>query len=72
MAKHEGRNIAIECKIKGSATSVMAQLARYAESVQVDDVILVTSRRNHLASEVFREGVILGKPLAGIWIGGMR
>jgi len=69
---HESRNVALECKISGSPTSVMAQLARYAESSQVDDVLLVSSRRVLLASEAFREQAILGKPLRGVWVGGLR
>ena len=72
LVKAKDCNIAVECKVKGSASSVMAQVARYAESDQVSEIVLVTSKRMHLASEAFRERVILGKPLTGVWIGGMR
>lgn len=72
LAKTMNGNVAVECKTKGSPQTVMAQLARYAESDQVQSVLLVTSRRNHLASEAFREREILGKPLAGVWVAGMR
>jgi len=64
--------IALECKIKGAPTTVVAQLARYAESPEVNEIVLVTSVRKHLAAEAFREREILGKPLHGVWIGGMR
>lgn len=70
--KSERRNVALECKINGSVTSVMSQLARYAESDDVSEIVLVTSKRVHLAAEAFREKEILGKPLYGVWIGGMR
>lgn len=61
--------IGIECKIKGSPASVMSQLLRYAESDRVKSLILVTSKRTHLASQLFKEKQILGKPLIGIWLG---
>ena len=72
LVKAKDCNVAVECKVKGSASSVMAQIARYAESDQVSEIVLVTSKRMHLASEAFRERVILGKPLIGVWIGGLR
>lgn len=62
--------IGVECKIKGSPSSIVAQLLRYAESDEVKSLILVTSKRTHLTSELFRENECLGKPLHGIWIGG--
>lgn len=71
LLKFEQRNVAIECKIKGSGTAITSQLARYAESDDVSEIVLVTSRRVHLAAECFREKEILGKPLYGVWIGGM-
>lgn len=37
----------IECKIDGSATAVMRQLLRYAESDQIEGLVLVTSRTKH-------------------------
>lgn len=39
--------IGIECKIDGSATEIMRQLLRYAESPQIGALILVTSRNKH-------------------------
>lgn len=69
--KSERRNVALECKIKGSVTAITSQLARYAESEDVSEIVLVTSKRVHLAAECFREKEILGKPLYGVWIGGM-
>lgn len=71
LVKSKDCNVAVECKVKGSPSAVTSQLARYAESDLVNEIVLVTSRRMHLASEAFRERVILGKPLAGVWIGGI-
>ena len=61
--------IGIECKIKGSPTIIVNQLLRYAEHDAVKSLILVTSKRTHLTTELFREKEILGKPLLGIWVG---
>ena len=46
---------AIECKIDGSPTDVARQLIRYAESKEVDGIILVTSRTrlgHHLPNDI--------------------
>lgn len=61
--------IGIECKVKGSPAAIVGQLLRYAESDQVKMLVLVTSKRTHLATELFREKEILGKPLYGVWTG---
>lgn len=42
----EGK-IGVECKIDGSANEVTRQLLRYAESANIDGLILVTSRNKH-------------------------
>ena len=60
--------VGIECKVKGSAASVVSQLLRYAESDQVNELILVTSKRLHLAMPPFQDGELLGKPLFGVWV----
>ena len=39
--------IAIECKVAGGPSAVMEQLLRYAQSPDVDAIILVTSRNTH-------------------------
>ena len=70
MVTAETGNVAVECKIKGASNSIVSQLSRYAESSEVSEIILVTSKRIHIASEAFREKMILGKPLHGVWIGG--
>ncbi len=61
--------IGIECKVKGSAPVIVGQLLRYAEHDAVKALILVTSKRLHLTSELFREQAVLGKPLFGLWVG---
>jgi hypothetical protein len=42
-----GPKVGIECKIDGSANTVMRQLLRYTESPLIDCLILVTSRTKH-------------------------
>jgi len=61
--------IGIECKVKGSAAEIVGQLMRYAEHDRVKSLILLTSKRTHLTTEIFREAEVLGKPLIGIWVG---
>lgn len=39
--------IGIECKVEGSPAAVLSQLLRYAESNEVDGLILVTTRNTH-------------------------
>ena len=52
----------IEVKVKGPSAEVTRQLWRYAESDQIDDLILVTTRREHL--RVIRQSAIFdGKPV---------
>lgn len=65
-------NIAVECKTAGAIATITRQLSRYAESSDVHEIVLVTSKRKHIAGEAFREQSILGKPLRGIWIGGFQ
>lgn len=40
--------IAIECKVKGSFSSVMQQLIRYAGQESVKGIVLVTSKSTHI------------------------
>lgn len=60
--------IGIECKIKGSPSAIVSQLLRYAEHDRIKALILVTSKRTHLATACFQEKQILGKPLIGVWV----
>jgi hypothetical protein len=39
--------VGIELKVKGSVSSITRQLSRYAQSPQVDELILVTTRMQH-------------------------
>lgn len=57
----------IELKVKGSPSSVLRQLHRYARCLEIESLLLVTAR-NRLAL-VARE--IHGKPLqtASVWLG---
>lgn len=57
---------AVEVKVAGTPERVLAQLARYAESDWVDDLVLVTTRARHrtLPDEVG------GKPLRVVVLGG--
>lgn len=53
-----GAGIAIEAKVAGTIAGVMQQLARYAESPDVHDVVLVTTRGSH---RVLDGAVVAGK-----------
>ena len=54
----------IEVKIQGSLTQVMRQLRRYADSDDVDDLVLVTTRALHRQLP----HTLGGKPLTVIWL----
>lgn len=41
------QGVAIEVKIKGSMSSVLLQLERYAQHAQTNGILLVTTRRQH-------------------------
>ncbi len=58
--------IGIECKVDGGPTEVAAQLLRYAESPEINELLLITSKRSHLLSV----DQLSGKPCHCIWIGG--
>lgn len=58
--------IGIECKVAGSPSAVLEQLVRYAQSPQVQSLILVTSRHTHR----FSCEEIGGKPFRVVWISG--
>jgi hypothetical protein len=52
--------IGIEAKIRGTRSDVTRQLFRYAESPDIDEIILVTTRYQHT---VRAPTALLGKPL---------
>jgi hypothetical protein len=56
--------IGIECKTKGSLGAIAQQLLRYAESDEIDALVLVTRRQYAMPS------TLQGKPLRVVWIGG--
>lgn len=43
--------VGVEVKIAGKPVSVLRQLARYAESPELDELVLVTSRVRHQAPD---------------------
>ena len=51
--------VGIEVKVGGSAGNVMRQLERYADSEELDALVLASSRRHHLAMP----GALNGKPV---------
>jgi hypothetical protein len=51
--------VGIEVKVGGPAGSVVRQLERYADSEDLDALVLASSRRHHLAMP----GVLNGKPV---------
>lgn len=52
----------IEVKVKGPSAEVTRQLWRYVESDQIDDLILVTTRREHLRV-IGQSAIFDGKPV---------
>lgn len=55
----------LECKVDSPTTSVMRQLSKYAESEEVSELLLVTTRAAHRSLH----GVTLqGKPVSVLWI----
>lgn len=58
--------VAVEVKIAGSARGVRRQLARYAGSPLVDEIVLVTARSAHTALA----GVVGGKPVEVVSLAG--
>ncbi len=43
-----GTELGIELKVKGDPAKVRAQLMRYANSVHLDELMLITTQRRHL------------------------
>lgn len=59
--------VGIEVKVKGSSADVTRQLWRYADSPQIDGLLLVTTRREH--RRVIGESVTFtGKPVLTLCI----
>lgn len=59
--------VGIECKVDGSAPSVLAQLLRYAEKDAITEIVLLTTRSTHR----FAMTELLGKPFHLIRINGL-
>jgi len=61
--------IGLEVKVDGSRSSVLGQLWRYAECQDIQALLLVSTRFQH----VRLRGPVLGKPLFVVWVtGGLR
>lgn len=58
--------VAVEVKVAGTNAGVFRQLVRYAGSGDVDELVLVTTRRRH--SAIPRD--VAGKPLTVVQVGG--
>lgn len=58
--------VAVEVKVAGSPTTVLAQLLRYAAHHQVQELVLVTTRASHRTLPP----TVGGKPLAVLHLGG--
>jgi hypothetical protein len=56
----------IECKVDGAMHDVLRQLGRYSESDRIDSLILLTTRRQHVAS---LPKTLQRKWLTGVFIG---
>lgn len=69
VVKIDGVRVGIEVKVKGSFAEVARQLFRYAESCEVDALLLVSTRSKH-ASEL--PAVIQGVPVASHLVGLLR
>jgi hypothetical protein len=59
--------IGIEIKVAGQTASVRRQLARYARSLEVSELILVTTRSAHRPMPPTLEG----KPVHIVWLSGV-
>lgn len=60
--------VAIELKVKGGVSAVLAQLERYAQSELVDGLVLVTTKASHLK---LRGMVLYGKPVYVLVVGSL-
>jgi hypothetical protein len=56
--------VAIELKVSGTASRVLAQLTRYAKDPTIESVVLVTASAKHLAMPE----TIEGKPLQVVYL----
>lgn len=62
-----GDGTGIECKVAGGAQPVLRQLRRYIGQPEITQILLVTSKIQHLPDPNFRE--LGGKPILKLWVG---
>lgn len=63
-------DVGIECKTKGSSTSVLRQVLRYAEEgAEIAKLLLVTSKASHRWHYKSR---LCDKPFRTLWVGAGR
>lgn len=60
--------VAIELKVEGSASQIIRQLDRYAQSDRVDHLVLVTTRRKHM---LLMPDALHGKPVSVVCMGAL-
>lgn len=58
--------VGLELKIDGSPAAVLRQLDRYSAALELDAVILITTRRSHLRGLPVE---LRGKPIAAFHVG---
>lgn len=68
LVAHEGIRVAVELKVGGAPKEVLRQIMRYADSTDVDALLLVTSRAQHR----YMPSDVRGKPLRIAYVGAPR
>jgi hypothetical protein len=59
--------VALEVKVDGSPAEVTRQIHRYAQHQAVQEILLVTTRAQHLS---VMPSAFNGKPIFTLWVGG--
>jgi hypothetical protein len=60
--------VGVELKVKGAVNSVARQLQRYAQSDQIDELILVTTKRLHSKVPLMLSGKMVHVITVGAWM----